>query len=251
MANGVPIDLSELDIDIRESGKTAEVTVSNLPAFEEDGITPIAYSAVPADSSGKISGTVYGGYEIRFPSVPKPDNHFYRFPDNLAELPQTGFSTRYPQVLSAKPLSLNYDHTGLTLEIPSLDVMTDIVVVPFTENEYPIRWLGSFAGMLEGSALPGEGVSIITGHNHLSTTEAGPFALLSRLTPGAKLFVLNQDNQITSFTVVDNELIDAADITGLETIVSVYGNTLALVTCENEQPEGGYANRRVITAIPD
>lgn len=51
--------------------------------------------------------------------------------------------------------------------------------------------------------------------------------------------------------MVGNELIDAADITGMERLANGYENALALLTCEDERPEGGYANRRVIIANPD
>ena len=126
-----------------------------------------------------------------------------------------------------------------------------IVRVPFTDNEYSVEWLGDAAGLLDGSALPGEGVSILTGHNHLDTTEAGPFALLSRLEPGTRMFVINPNNESTPFTIIGNELIGADDISALEVIANQFDNTLTLVTCEDELPQGGYANRRVVTAVPN
>lgn len=123
--------------------------------------------------------------------------------------------------------------------------------MPFTENEYPVQWLGNAAGLLEGSALPGKGVSILTGHNHINTTEAGPFAFLSRLEPGTKMVVLDQNNELTSFTVVGNELIGADDIPAMEAIANRFENSLTLITCEDELPLGGYANRRVVSAVPN
>ena len=52
-------------------------------------------------------------------------------------------------------------------------------------------------------------------------------------------------------SVVENELISADDAAVLEAMANQFENTLTLVTCENELSEGGYANRRVIAAIPD
>ena len=226
------------------------VRINNLPAFDSDG-SPIAYAVIPVSSSEEITGTVYNGYKIRFTEDVKAQDFFYCLPEKMAKLPGTGFSTLHPQPVGEMPLSLNYDPAGLVLEIPSIDVTADIVVVPFADNEYPVQWLGDDAGLLQGSALPGEGVSILTGHNHLSSNEAGPFAFLSQLEPGTKIFIMNKYQRKTAFTVVQNELIAADDISGLEVIANRYKNTLALVTCENELADGGYANRRVIAAIPE
>ncbi|MBQ6508664.1 MAG: class F sortase [Flexilinea sp.] len=230
----------------KEAENRVSISIQNLPEFDADG-TPLAYDIIPANRDGKISGAIYSGYEVRITHV----TEFFRFPGGMEELPRTGFSSRLPYSLADKPLSINYAQTGLVLQIPSLDVIADIVQVPFLENEYPVQWLGDAAGLLQGSARPGEGVSILTGHNHLSSIEAGPFAFLSQLEPGTKLFVMKKNNESISFTVICNELITAEDMAALETIANQSENTLTLLTCENELSGGGYANRRVIAAIPD
>ena len=148
------------------------------------------------------------------------------------------------------PKDLSYRQSGLTLMIPSLDVSTEIVKVPFMEGTYPVEWLDSNAGLLEGFADPGEGISIITGHNHLNHTEAGPFALLSGLEKGDRIVVLNGQKDIRIFTVYASEKIAADDIAGLEAIAKIYDNSMTLVTCEDERPEGGYAARRIVAARP-
>ena len=230
----------------KEAENRVSISIQNLPEFDADG-TPLAYDIIPANRDGKISGAIYSGYEVR---ITHPIA-FFRFPVGMEELPRTGFSSRLPRSLADKPLGINYDQTGMVLQIPSLDVITDIVQVPFAENEYPVQWLGDTAGLLQGSARPGEGVSILTGHNHLSGTEAGPFAFLSQLEPGSKMFVLKKNNETISFTVIRNELIAAEDMAALEVIANQYENTLTLLTCENERSGGGYADRRIITAVPD
>ena len=251
MANGNPADLKQFEINITVKSPNKFVfTINNLPEFDADG-KPVAYTIIPANSQAKISGEIYSGYEIRIHSIDAPERTFFRFPLEMRELPRTGFSANRPQALREKPLSLNYDFTGWELRVPSLNVSADIVQVPFEDHDYPVQWLGSAAGLLEGSALPGEGVSILTGHNHLNTTEAGPFALLSGLESGTRLFVVNRNNEMTAFTVVRNELIAADEFTTVEAIANQFDNTLVLLTCENENPEGGYVNRRVIAAIPD
>ena len=123
--------------------------------------------------------------------------------------------------------------------------------VPFEDDGYPVQWLGGSVGLLQGSARPGEGVSVLTGHNHLSLTETGPFAFLLQLEPGTKLFVLKENGGLIPFSVIRSESVAAEDISGLETIVDQFENALALVTCENERSSGGYADRRVVIAVPD
>ncbi len=237
----------EMEIIITEEEKNrVSIRIENLPEFTENG-EPIAYAIVPAKVDAEISGAVYSGYEVRITDA----DAFFHFPCWMEELPRTGFSSRLPQSLADKPLSINYTQTGMVLQIPSLDVITDIVQVPSAENEYPVQWLDAAAGLLQESALPGEGVSILTGHNHLNTTEAGPFAYLSQLEPGTKIFVQKRNKESISFTVIRNELIAAEDMTALETIANQFENSLTLLTCENELSGGGYAERRVVTAIPD
>ena len=275
-ANGLPMDLGRLtlvsrnvvkggmieshyrsenypDLDIiitEEEGNRVSIRIEKLPEFTENG-NPIAYAIIPTNSNEQISGTIYNGYLISFASSSPQQMTFFRFPEGMQVLPQTGFSALHPQKPGEKPLSINYAQTGMVLQIPSLDVITNIVQVPFMENEYPVQWLGAAAGLLEGSALPGQGVSILTGHNHLSDTEIGPFAFLSQLEPGTKMFILKGNEKLISFTVIRNDMIDAEDVTALETIVNQFENTLTLLTCENELTRGGYANRCVVTAIPD
>ncbi len=241
----------ELDIIVtEESGNQVRIEIKNLSEFTDNG-DPNAYAIVPINAQTEISGAIYSGYEIRIPSNRTPERAFFHFSETMKELPGTGFSALHPQYLGEKPLSLNYEPVGLELRIPSLDMNASIVQVPYADNEYPVQWLEDAVGLLEGSALPGKGVSVLTGHNHLNNTQAGPFAFLSRLEPGSKLFVQNSHDELASFTVMENKLIGAGDITALERLANQLENTLTLVTCENELAEGGYANRRVIIALPD
>ena len=67
--------------------------------------------------------------------------------------------------------------------IPSLSVETELVTVPLNGDTWTIEWLGDCGGILEGSALPGEGYSFIAAHNTLNDTEFGPFAMISSTLP--------------------------------------------------------------------
>ena len=148
------------------------------------------------------------------------------------------------------PLDLNYKPLRMTLEIPSLYLTTEIVEVPEVDGEYPFKWLGNKAGALQGYALPGEGKAILTGHNHLNTMEAGPFAFLSELAIGDRIFVRDQNGGVQIYTVYVNEKIDEADFEEFYRISDMDEHSLTLITCEDERIEGGYEHRRVVAAKP-
>ena len=100
--------------------------------------------------------------------------------------------------------------------------------------------------MLEGSSLPGEGITVLTGHNHLNTTEAGPFALLRELDAGDSFMITDQRGTMQTWHVYQSAKVPAdgfAKIAG-----DVKENALVLITCEDESADGGYLNRRVVLA---
>ena len=181
---------------------------------------------------------------------PGPDHPVFFFPDDGLVLPRTGFSAAGPQRLPEKPLELKYQPVKQRIEIPSASVAAEIVLVPFADGEYPVTWLGDKAGLLEGSALPGEGQSVLTGHNHLDTKAAGPFAGLSRLKEGDRIFVSGERGEIQTFVVYANAKIAETGISAVNQLIAGDPLSLTLITCEDERPEGGYANRRVIAARP-
>ena len=177
---------------------------------------------------------------------------FYRIGDLSwlfdRQLPGTGFSASRMTQLPARPQSLSYASAGLTLQIPELGVSENIMIVPNVDGEYPVEWLGSSVGLLEQSSLPGKGVSVLTGHNHLNNTEAGPFLSLGSLESGARMMVSGSGNDMQTYRVYGNYKI-ASD--GFASIASeVRENALVLITCEDESVDSGYLNRRVILAEP-
>ena len=194
----------------------------------------------------------FDGFEEFLKNVPAPAaaqgnrSPLFYLLESADVLPKTGFSALKPQKLSAKPLSVQYKPTGLTIQIPALDAAADIVTVPFTDGEYPVEWLERSVGMLEGSSLPGEGITVLTGHNHLNTTEAGPFALLSRLEPGDSFMITDERGVMQIWHVCQNAKISADGFSGIAG--EVKDNALVLLTCEDESPDGGYLNRRVVLA---
>ncbi len=168
----------------------------------------------------------------------------------MQTLPATGFSSRFPETLPSQPSGTEYKDSGLTLQIPSLDVSAEIVIIPFANEEYPVEWLESRVGLPEEFAVPGEGHCILTGHNHLNTTEPGPFAFLSKMEKNDRIIVLDEGQNSQFFSVCAVEKIAADDFDTLYEIINREKDSLTLLTCEDELPEGGYASRRVISAKP-
>ena len=170
---------------------------------------------------------------------------------NDCTLPATGFSGRVATKLSEQPASVNYTNLNMRVQIPSLNVDAEIATVPVVDNAWAVEWLGDKAGLLSGTYLPGEGTTILAGHNTLNTTEWGPFAMLATLDVNDAIFVTDANNEMKSFRVYANELLGPNDMEKLASIAETFENSLVLVTCENEAVSGGYMNRRVVFAKPN
>ena len=160
-------------------------------------------------------------------------------------LPATGIASA---AIPPKPYDLKYEDLGLTIEIPSISSKAEIVAVPYSGSEYPVTWLGDFAGLLEGFALPGEGTTVIAGHNHLDLETAGPFAFLGNAETGDRVFVRSGNNMPQIYSVFANEKIGMNDWEALEAVSASKDNALILMTCEDERSDGIYESRRIIAA---
>ena len=136
----------------------------------------------------------------------------------------------------------------MELQIPMLDLNSEIVSLTPENGQYPIDWLGKQTGWLEGSALPGEGLSVLAAHNTLNAEEYGPFALIGTLQKGDRFSLLQKNGSLLMFEVYANEKVGSNDFGTLEEIAAEFENTLTLLTCEDERLEGGYASRRIVAA---
>ncbi len=164
------------------------------------------------------------------------------------DLPETGITTVSTGFLTEKPASVNYRPLGMELLLPSLGLKSEIVSTTPENGSYPIKWLGEQTGWLEGSSKPGEGISVLAAHNTLNAEEYGPFALISTMEEGDRIFLRQEDGTLNIFEVYANEKIGAQDREALEKIAASFDNTLTLLTCEDERIEGGYASRRIVAA---
>ncbi len=178
----------------------------------------------------------------KFPLLFTPEN------GELPALPSTGITTQTGYKRSEKPASISYEPTYLELQIPTLNISSDIVIVESDESGYPVQWLEMETGLLAESSLPGEGFSVLAGHNTLNAEEFGPFALIRTMRTGDRLFIRTDRNELMIFEVYSNEKINEYDYEALYQAGSIYDNTITLLTCEDERPEGGYTNRRIVSA---
>ena len=176
--------------------------------------------------------------------TPTPMKFYPIYTPEGSELPRTGFGR--PRM--EKPAAVEYRQTRMYLQIPSLNLYTEIVSVEAVNGEYPIEWLDRSAGLLADSALPGQGQSLIVGHNTLNAEEYGPFALIFDLETGDRLFVCDENDELMIFEVTVNQKIASRDFDKLAAAMSSDAQTLTLLTCEDETIEGGYASRRIVTA---
>ena len=183
-------------------------------------------------------------------------NTFYQFGNGDIlfaldlNLPATGFPTRFSKPLSIQPDTVHYEDLALRIQIPTIDVDVELTGVPADNGVWQVEWLGYRAGLLSGSAKPGEGYSMIAAHNHLNESEAGPFALLYSLSENDRIFLNTEEDGLQIYKVYANELFEANDMQKLAAIAQSEDNCLILVTCENELVDGGYQNRRAVFAKP-
>ena len=226
-------------------------TFKSLPVYSKtDPTRRIEYTIEELSVPGwetSISGNAASGFVItndpeNIPPVP-PRPSFFLLD---LELPLTGITGLTNTDMKA---SVKYTPVDMELQIPMLDVTSKIVSVePDADGVYPVTWLGMDAGLLSGTSLPGEGISVIAAHNTLNAEEYGPFALIATLAEGDRFFISREDEGLMVFEVYANEKIGASDVDELYQTASLYGSTVTLLTCEDERPEGGYASRRIVSA---
>jgi LPXTG-site transpeptidase (sortase) family protein len=230
-----------IEVFSRVSGEDLEDFIKSYLYYGENGHVPDLLEIETFEEAREKYKSVYPKDE------PEPDEglRFVRLmlPDAL---PAAGFPTSHRTEQLLRPQELPYGTTGLTLQIPGLDVMSPILTVPMEDGSYPVEWLENAVGLLDRSSLPGEGITIITGHNHLNSTEAGPFLFLKTMQEGDRIMITDEGSEMLTYQVYGNYKIAADDF------ISIAGdlqeNSLVLITCEDETLDGTYQNRRVIFA---
>ena len=268
-ANGQEKTVSYTVTDIQTGkelveGVDYELDPSSVISAVDKGVYTVTITAndklvghgAKAVSGSNYTGTASANWSIVLPEPPNTI-HFFEFGQNGIydlnqygnQLPATGFPTRVSVPLSVRPEGLDYAKLNMRLQIPSIGVDSEIAGVPTMNDQWLVEWLGAKAGLLSGSSVPGEGYSIIAGHNTLNNTEYGPFARLSELSIN-DLIVVSTGREVKNFRIFANERLASDDMPKLLSIAEQEADTLVLVTCENESKDGGYLNRRVVFAKP-
>ena len=166
---------------------------------------------------------------------------------NMPSPPPTGYGFELMDM--AETLSL--DRLNMALLLPQFDVTAEIVEIPFAGDTWDVSSLRSNVGKLEGFALPGEGISIIAGHNTLGLQEIGPLGMIHAMECGDHLFVYNEKSMtLMNYEIYANRLFGSSDFFKILTLAKENPNSLVLITCENELSGGGYADRRSVFARP-
>jgi LPXTG-site transpeptidase (sortase) family protein len=105
-------------------------------------------------------------------------------------LPATGFAPGQITTLPLKPGTVYDTSSNMTIEIPALGIITQLVGIPVSQNTWDITWLGNQLGYLAGTAFPTwAGNSVITGHVYGADGLPGPFVDLARLKYGDQIIV--------------------------------------------------------------
>ena len=226
-------------------------------AAETESIAPDTAIAASGTGSEPITGVVErasANVEAAVPfQPPLAAKQILPIPNPPANQDWGEFDVRLPETglrLERDEPVERLDPVGMVLELPSYGVKADIVVVPFAGNTWDVQRLRDEAGVLEGFDLPGEGVSILAGHNHLGSDDTGPFLTIGLLEVGDRIFVHKADETLLMFEVYENILVQPDEFGTIESLSIANPGSIVLVTCENETVDGGYSHRRAVFAKP-
>jgi LPXTG-site transpeptidase (sortase) family protein len=164
-------------------------------------------------------------------------------------MPDTGFAPNEVTVLPEQPADKAYADLGnLWIEIPKLNLKTDITGVPRKADGWDVTWLHWQVGWLEGSAYPTwEGNTVLTAHGYTADGEAGPFALLKNLSYGETI-VIHLGGMKYTYAVRTNLLVNPNDTRWLTKHEEL--DWITLITCQQyDAKTKSYRYRRVVRAV--
>ena len=249
-------------ISISFNGKTLEegtdyiVDQRSVLAGTEPGTYMVTVTAVGDGAKdafeGNFSGSASASWAILDPDafelyeIGEIDNGMQTFCNGECDMPATGFSPNS----SVYDAGSGYVDLKMRLQIPVINIDTELTGVRGGNGSWQVSGLGERAGLLSGSFVPGQGFAVIAGHNTLSETEAGPFMQLITLEANDVIFINTPEGDLLRFRVYANELFGAGEMAELASFAEKEPGSIALVTCENESAEGGFLNRRVVFAKP-
>lgn len=177
-------------------------------------------------------------------------DYIFDFAVGQPKLPRTGFAPNRMTSLPAQPDDLAYTNMGdIWLEIPSLNVQSNVVGVPHVDNNWDVTWLDKDAGWLYGTAFPSwEGNSVITAHVTDANGQPGPFAKLKDMKHGDRIIV-HMYGEKYIFEVRATRMVKPASTEYAFKHLEDY-SYLTLITCQGYNPmNGSYLFRRIVRAV--
>ncbi|MCC6299156.1 MAG: sortase [Anaerolineales bacterium] len=158
----------------------------------------------------------------------------------------TGFAPDIvtPLDVESKP---SYSSSNVALEIPSIQVKSDVVGVQLKDGWWDLSWLQNQAGWLEGTAYPTwSGNSVISAHVVNADGKPGVFYRLKFVKTGEYIFVHNS-GYVYTYEIVSNEYASPDDIR----LLNHEGKSvLTLVTCDTyDMKTKSYLRRVVVKAV--
>jgi len=159
---------------------------------------------------------------------------FHKLPDNAANKTRANLDDQIK-----KP-------SEWTLSIKKLGISVPIVLnVSGADKDEYFAALQSGVAQMEGTALPGEGNTVIFGHSSYYKDDPGQykkiFSTLDQLKAGDEIKILKKDGELT-YIVRENKLFDPTDV---EIVGPTDDKQLTLITC---WPPGALDQRLVVIA---
>jgi LPXTG-site transpeptidase (sortase) family protein len=163
------------------------------------------------------------------------------------ELPNTGFAPGKVTVREQATGNTSQS-TGLSLEIPALNVKVPVVGIPYSSDGWDLTWLEKQAGYLEGTAYPTwTGNSVITGHVYNADGTAGIFVNLNTLKWGDQVIIHDGTGQEYIYEVRNVSRTTKDDLSPLHHEDDAW---VTLLTCEGyDAATNTYAYRVAVSAV--
>ena len=221
------------------------------PAFDPTGqAEPVVLGNGENGSTGYLTSNACTRFYLSFDLEPGDPAIFNNnFPLYLRPLPDTGFIPGQMTVLDMQPTEKLYQYLGgMRLEIPAINVVTELIGVPAVNGEWDVSWLGNSAGYLSGTAFPTwKGNTVITGHVWNAYNQPSVFVNLKELTYG-DLIKIYAWGQVYTYKVQNNRLV--SPYTPKSLLESKDLDWVTIFTCEDYQPfRESYIYRRMVEAV--
>ena len=195
----------------------------------------------PAESNPDKPRTIAGPQVDELPSPPRAGDPDEQPPSVLpASLPADAAAI----LASSQPERAEQYYR---LVIPVLKVDSRLIPLPFNGETWDVSGLGQDLGMLETLETQPENRNnlAIAGHFSLRGPLPGPFRYLSRLVPGARIF-LYSDRTLYIFQVREQQVVSSTDLSALAPSAE---KQLTLLTCDTwDEKSKQFLRRRVIQA---